>query len=131
MRSFQFSRVIRRSRQHARHGLLTFEWVLIFAMLAVGVVGGLAAVRDAMNISYGSVAGAAMGLDASYIVKPYVYTHTLGSSANQAALSFQAVGMKFIDDNSEDDSGNLKPATNPRSVTVVTPTGTLTPVSYP
>lgn len=100
MRSFRFSRVIRHSR-HTRRGLLTFEWILIFSLLAVGIVGGLAAVRDALNVSYGSVAGAALGLNATYEVKEFKYdyvdTATTPDTDKEAALSFKASAMSFTD----------------------------------
>lgn len=32
-----------------RRGFLTFEWILLFTILAIGVIGGLAAVRISLN----------------------------------------------------------------------------------
>ena len=49
-------------------GVLTFEWVLLLTLLVIGVVGGVAAVRDALSIELGGVSGAAVSLDQSYTV---------------------------------------------------------------
>src|SRR5690606_11411356 len=47
-------------------GVLTFEWVLLVTLLTIGVVGGLAAARDAIIDELGDVAQAMLALDQSY-----------------------------------------------------------------
>ena len=47
---------------------LTFEWILLITLLAIGIVGGLSAVRDAIIDELGDVAGAAVSVDQSYTV---------------------------------------------------------------
>lgn len=47
-------------------GALSFEWILITTLLVLGVVGGMAAVRDAFVISYGSGVQAVSGLDQNF-----------------------------------------------------------------
>lgn len=49
-------------------GVLTFEWILLITLLAIGIVGGLSAVRDAIIDELGDVAGAAVSVDQSYSV---------------------------------------------------------------
>ncbi len=49
-------------------GVLTFEWILLLAILVIGVVGGLAAVRDALNIQLGSSTAVILGLNQSVTV---------------------------------------------------------------
>ena len=49
-------------------GVLTFEWVLLLTLLAIGIVGGLAAVRDAIISELGDAAGAIVNIDQSYSV---------------------------------------------------------------
>ena len=49
-------------------GVLTFEWVLLVTLLTVGVVGGVAAARDAIIDELGDVAQAMLALDQSYTV---------------------------------------------------------------
>ncbi|NMC21054.1 MAG: hypothetical protein GYA33_11625 [Thermogutta sp.] len=38
----------RKSRRHSRRGMLSFEWVLLISLLVIGIIGGLAAVRNAL-----------------------------------------------------------------------------------
>lgn len=69
MKRFLLFHAISRGRKgSARRGILTFEWILIFALLIIGIVGGLAAVRDATIISFSGVAGAFGALDMGYTV---------------------------------------------------------------
>ncbi len=49
-------------------GFLTFEWILLLTLLAIGIVGALSAVRDAINAEAIDVAGAIVSLDQSYLV---------------------------------------------------------------
>jgi hypothetical protein len=35
-------------RNRARLGMLTFEWILAVSLLVIGIIGGLALVRDAI-----------------------------------------------------------------------------------
>jgi Flp pilus assembly pilin Flp len=59
-------------------GVLTFEWILLITVLAIGIVGGLSAVRDAIISELGDVAKAVTALDQSYtIINPMeVRVHT-------------------------------------------------------
>ena len=59
-------------------GVLTFEWILLLTILAIGIVGGLSAVRDAVISELGDVAKAVTALDQSYtIINPMdVKVHT-------------------------------------------------------
>jgi len=59
-------------------GVLTFEWILLITVLAIGIVGGLSAVRDAIISELGDVAAAVTALDQSYtIINPMeVVVHT-------------------------------------------------------
>ena len=47
-------------------GVLTFEWIL--TLLVIGIVGGVAAVRDAIIDELGDVAQAMLALDQSYTI---------------------------------------------------------------
>jgi len=47
-------------------GVLSFEWTLLLTLLTIGVVGGLAAARDAIIDELGDVAEAAQGIDQSF-----------------------------------------------------------------
>jgi Flp pilus assembly pilin Flp len=52
------------------HGVLTFEWVLLLTLLAIGIVSGLTAARDAIIDELGDVANAAVSLDQSFTLAP-------------------------------------------------------------
>lgn len=47
-------------------GVLSFEWILLITLLVIGLVAGLAAVRDATIDELGDVAEAAINIDQSY-----------------------------------------------------------------
>jgi Flp pilus assembly pilin Flp len=49
-------------------GVLSFEWTLLISLLTFGVVGGLAAARDAVIDELGDAAQAMQALDASYTI---------------------------------------------------------------
>ena len=51
-----------------RRGILTFEWVLLFAVLTIGIVGGIAVMRDTLSLKYMQVGGAVGSLNTSYKV---------------------------------------------------------------
>ena len=51
---------------HEDDGVLSFEWTLLLTLLAIGVVGGLAAARDSIIDELGDLAEAAQGIDQSY-----------------------------------------------------------------
>jgi len=49
-------------------GVLSFEWVLLVTLLTIGIVGGIAAARDAIIDELGDVAQAMLALDQSYTI---------------------------------------------------------------
>jgi len=51
-------------------GVLSFEWTLLTSLLTVGVVSGIASVRDAAIDEMGDLAQAMIALDQSYYVQP-------------------------------------------------------------
>ena len=59
--------MLKRNRtKNRRRGVLSFEWIVLITLVAVGVVGGLTAVRDAIVEELGEVAGAMMAIDQSF-----------------------------------------------------------------
>jgi hypothetical protein len=48
-------------------GVLSFEWILLITLLAIGIVGGLAAVRDAVISELGDVSAGILHLDQSFV----------------------------------------------------------------
>jgi len=65
---------------HETDGVLSFEWVMLTSLLTVGVVSGVAAVRDAVTDEMGDMAQAMVSLDQSYVIQPplAINVHTLG-----------------------------------------------------
>ena len=49
-------------------GVLSFEWIVLTTLLVLGVVGGLAAARDAIIDEFGDVAQAMLALDHSMTI---------------------------------------------------------------
>jgi len=49
-------------------GVLSFEWTLLVTLVVLGVVGGLAATRDAIIDELGDAAQAMLALDNSYTI---------------------------------------------------------------
>ena len=49
-------------------GVLSFEWTLLLTLLVLGIVGGLAAARDAIIDEMGDVAQAMLALDHSMTI---------------------------------------------------------------
>lgn len=49
-------------------GVLSFEWVLLLTLLTLGVVGGLAAARDAIIDEFGDVSQAMLAIDHSMTI---------------------------------------------------------------
>ena len=56
-------------------GVLSFEWCMLVTMLTAGVVGGLAAARDAMIDELGDVAEAMLALDDTYVLSQPLAAH--------------------------------------------------------
>src|SRR6478752_4412927 len=47
-------------------GVLSFEWTLLMTLLGIGIVGGIAAARDAVIDELGDTAQVMMAVDQSY-----------------------------------------------------------------
>ena len=60
-------------------GVLTFEWILLLTLLVIGVIGGIAGIRDALIHEGESVAMAVVSLDQSYDTNGFTNDLTTGS----------------------------------------------------
>src|SRR5262245_42217089 len=71
-------------------GVLAFEWTLLFTLLTFGIIGGLAASRDAVIDELGDVAQAMQALDGSYTIDlPLVFQVdgvTIGGASDSGYL---------------------------------------------
>ena len=101
---------------HETDGVLSFEWTMLTSLLTVGVVSGVAAVRDAVTDEIGDVAQAMVSLDQSYVIQPplAINVHTVGGfgSFNSGGFLGGGVGITssaadsvFIDASSYEDCG--------------------------
>ena len=65
-------------------GVLTFEWIMLLTLLVIGVIGGVAGIRDAILLECQNVVGAIVSMDQSYIVQPPLYVSVSDSSSDCA-----------------------------------------------
>ncbi len=70
-------------------GVLSFEWILLVTLLTIGIVGGIAAARDAIIDEFGDVAQAMLALDQSYTIDfPLtVFVHDVAAAGGSASDS--------------------------------------------
>lgn len=93
---------------HEEDGVLSFEWTVLTSLLTVGVVSGIAGVRDAVTDEMGDLAQAMVTLDQSYHIQPplAVQVHTVGGGGfgfGYFGGISSASGSQFIDAASYDD----------------------------
>lgn len=50
-------------------GSIAFEWIFVFTLLVIGIVGGLALLRDAVILEAGETAEAFLKMDTAYTVQ--------------------------------------------------------------
>lgn len=74
-----------------RRGVLAFEWILITTLLIIGLVGGLAAIRDATNIKMADVGSAIGNIGTDYNVP--AYTPPGGATPTAPAMSHEATSV--------------------------------------
>lgn len=78
-------------------GSISFEWVLLFTLLTIGIVSGLSAARDAIVDEFGDVAEAMLALDHSFTIdyplNVDVHTVDTSSAANSGFVDFES----FVD----------------------------------
>lgn len=77
-------------------GVLSFEWILLVTLLTIGLVSGIAGVRDAIIDEFGDVAQAMLALDQSYSIEnPLVFAVHDGVFSGQSAPSSFTDGIVF------------------------------------
>lgn len=81
-------RIFMRQMLHEDDGVLSFEWILLTTLLAIGVVGGLVAARDAVIDELGDVAQGMLALDGSYTI-----TYPLQLAISDDGSPPQVVGL--------------------------------------
>jgi len=79
-------------------GVLTFEWIMLLTLLVIGVIGGVAAIRDAVLHESEGVVGAALALDQGYfVVSPLGVTVSPMGSADSANCTSGAQHQRYGD----------------------------------
>lgn len=95
------------------NGVLTFEWILLITLLVIGIIGGVAAIRDALIIECAETAGAIVALNQSYEVSgPWWITVT------------NEEGTTTTTTTGEGNEATTTTTTTPPSITMVETTGT-------
>ena len=109
-------------------GVLTFEWILLLTVLVIGIVGGLAGVRDAVIHELQGVAGAMVSLDQSYVIQAPlgIAVGSLSGTDDSGTCTSGAAGSAFTD-NANIQTGRTTP---PQQV-VVPDSGNLCPIVAP
>jgi Flp pilus assembly pilin Flp len=89
---------------HEQDGVLSFEWTVLTSLLTVGVVSGIAGVRDAVTDEMGDISQAMVSLDQSYAIEPplAIRVHSTGIGGGWGWGSTSS-GSAFIDASSYED----------------------------
>ncbi|MCR5165339.1 MAG: hypothetical protein K6C40_15125 [Thermoguttaceae bacterium] len=81
-------------------GLLTFEWIMLFTLLTIGIIGGVATIRNATNIESEEAANAITALDQSYTL-----TASLGGTVKSTgAISYTSTKVSGMTQTSYKDT---------------------------
>ena len=83
-------------------GVLSFEWVLLVTLLTIGIVGGIAAARDAIIDELGDVAQAMLALDQSYSIDWPLLIEVHTSTNSTASDSLFVDALQYVDCNRAD-----------------------------
>jgi len=78
-------------------GILTFEWILLLTLLVIGVIGGVAGIRDAIIHECEGVVGAMVALDQSYYVEPPLGVGVLSLGGETTNCTSSAAYSHFKD----------------------------------
>lgn len=79
-------------------GVLTFEWILLTTVLVIGIVGGVAAVRDALIDELGDIAQALCSLDQSYCIDAPLFISVIHEQSQSSASDSGFVdSCQFVD----------------------------------
>lgn len=78
-------------------GVLSFEWVLLVTLLTVGIVGGLAAARNAVIDELGDVAQGMLAVDQSYVIAFPLSVQVHDAATNSASDSRFTDALLYTD----------------------------------
>jgi Flp pilus assembly pilin Flp len=94
-------------------GVLSFEWALLITLVVIGIVGGLAAARDAITDELGDAAEAMMSLDGSYTIS-YPLQVAVNINDGNGFVTGLASDSGFLDTRSYGDCGRTQFAPGPQ-----------------
>lgn len=89
-------------------GLLSFEWVLLITLLTIGIVGGLAAARDAVIDELGDAAQAMLALDQTFDVDYPLFVELVHEGSDPSDDPSGASNSGFLDDHFFEDCGRFE-----------------------
>ena len=78
-------------------GVLSFEWTLLVTLLTIGIVGGLAAARDAIIDELGDLAQAAQGIDQSFSLSSLSMTIDFDGPGGLDPFTFTSAASSFTE----------------------------------
>jgi Flp pilus assembly pilin Flp len=79
-------------------GVMSFEWTLLVTLLTFGIVGGLAASRDAIIDEFGDVAQAMLALDHSMTISSPLELSIHNTADPSSASDSSFLDAAFYDD---------------------------------
>ncbi len=88
-------------------GILTFEWILLLTLLVIGVIGGVAGIRDAIIHECEGVVGAMVSLDQSYYVQPPLGVGVFSVGGTDTTNCTSSAGYSKFLDTGKYDTGRM------------------------
>jgi len=93
-------------------GVLTFEWILLLTLLVIGVIGGVAGIRDAIIHECQGICGAMISLDQGYYIAAPLgvgvsSVATGGTSGSNANCTSSASGGTMFQDSANWATGRM------------------------
>jgi Flp pilus assembly pilin Flp len=82
---------------HEQDGVLSFEWAMLLTLLVIGVIGGMAAARDAIVDEFGDASQAMLALDGSFTIAFPLHLTIDGVSTGMASDSSYTDEAAFAD----------------------------------
>jgi len=78
-------------------GVLSFEWTLLLTLVTIGIVGGIAAGRDAIIDELGDTAQVMLAIDQSYILQFPIQVTVHAATDSSASDSTFTDAMEYTD----------------------------------
>ena len=94
------------------NGVLTFEWILLITVLVIGIVGGVAIMRDALILEAAETADAIVHLSQGYVISGPIQltvSDTATDMTGATLTEYSGANSKFSD---YDGTVTVTPASN-------------------